>query len=231
MFKYALENQTFKEIIKTSKYTTSDSKITMYSSTLNNAKKYDADYILGGKTGTTTDAGLCLASIASQNDVNYLLVTTGALYDKKEPHHILDAKTIYDYFINNYGNQTVVSTNDIVLTLKTEYTTKENYDIYSSKDIVTYLPNDYNSNDINYKYEGIDTITPFMKENTKLGTLKIYYQDELLDTQNIYLTSSVPFSLSIFLSNNWYLIVLPIIIILLLIIFIFRKRKRNLKQN
>lgn len=228
IFKEALKNNDFKTIIKAKQYTTSDSKIKFKSTIQSNAKKFDIDipYILGGKTGTTTDAGLCLATIAKANNVNYMLVTTGALYDKKSPHHIEDAKIIYDYFINNYGNQKVVNKNNPFKTIKTKYTDKNTLKLYPNKNITMYLKNDYNKNDIKYTYQGKEELTPLNKKGETIGTLKIYYQDKLLDTQKIILKENLNFNIQSFLKQEIIPIISVISTILLVIIIIIVKKKR-----
>lgn len=230
IFKEALKNNDFKTIIKAKQYTTSDGKIKFKSTIQSNAKKFDIDipYILGGKTGTTTDAGLCLATIAKANNVNYMLVTTGALYDKKAPHHIEDAKIIYDYFINNYGNQKVVNKNNPFKTIKTKYTDKNTLKLYPNKNITMYLKNDYNKNDIKYTYQGKEELTPLNKKGETIGTLKIYYQDKLLDTQKIILKENLNFNIQSFLKQE----IIPIIsitstILLVIIIIIVKKKRAN----
>ena len=227
IFKEALKNKDFKTIITTNEYTSSDGKIKFKSTIQSNAKKFEIDipYILGGKTGTTTDAGLCLATIAKANNVNYMLVTTGALYDKKAPHHIEDAKTIYDYFINNYSNQKVVDKNKSFKTIKAKYTNNDTLKLYPSKDIIIYLENDYNKNDIKYVYQGKDEITPFDKKGDTLGTLKIYYNDKLLDTQNITLKENLNFNISNFIKQETIPVVAIISTILLVVIIILKKKK------
>ena len=228
IFKEALKNNDFKTIIKAKQYTTSDSKIKFKSTIQSNAKKFDIDipYILGGKTGTTTDAGLCLATIAKANNVNYMLVTTGALYDKKAPHHIEDTKIIYDYFINNYGNQKVVNKNNPFKTIKTKYTDKNTLKLYPNKNITMYLENDYNKNDIKYTYQGKEELTPLNKKGETIGTLKIYYQDKLLDTQKIILKENLNFNIQSFLKQEIIPIISVISTILLVIIIIIVKKKR-----
>ena len=227
IFKEALKNKDFKTIITTKEYTSSDGKIKFKSTIQSNAKKFEIDvpYILGGKTGTTTDAGLCLATIAKANNINYMLVTTGALYDKKAPHHIEDAKTIYDYFINNYSNQKVVDKNKSFKTIKAKYTNNDTLKLYPSKDITIYLENDYNKNDIKYVYQGKDEITPFDKKGDTLGTLKIYYNDKLLDTQNITLKENLNFNISNFIKQETIPVVAIISTILLVVIIILKKKK------
>ena len=52
--------------------------------------------ILGGKTGYTEEAGLCLASLAVVNGKEYVLVTAGAPGDhQSEPYHVQDAVKVY----------------------------------------------------------------------------------------------------------------------------------------
>lgn len=218
MFKYALKNKEFKEIIQTSTYTSSNGKI-FSSSIFKASKKYniDAPYILGGKTGTTDGAGLCLASIAKANDVNYMLITIGSTYDKKSPHHLIDSKEIYDYYISNYSNQIIAKKTDKVYKIKTKYSSEKYYYVTPNEDIKKYLPNDYNKNDITYKFKGLKEITPFTKENTKIGKLEVYYQDKLINTQTIYLNKKIDFSLINFIKENLLIIISVVVIIILII--------------
>ena len=219
IFSYALKNEKFKEIITKGEYTSSDGKLTFKSTIKKNASKYNIDvsYILGGKTGTTDNAGLCLATIANSNDVNYMLITTGAIYDKKSPHHIEDAKIIYDYFISNYSNQKIVDKNNSFKTLKTKYAKEKEVKLYPSKDVIKYLPNDYKKEDVKYVYNGEEVVTPFTKG--KLGTLKIYYKDKLINTQKIYLNKKISLSIIEVIKEN---IIIILVIFILLIILLKR---------
>ena len=218
LFKEALKNKSFREIISSKNYTTSDGKLKFSSSILSNSKKYNIDipYIIGGKTGTTDGAGLCLVSLAKDDDIDLILVTTGAIYDKVRPHHIDDAKTIYDYYINNYSNEKIVDRKKSFKTLKTVYANKDEIKIYPKKDVMKYLPSDYDKNDVKLIYKGLDRI----KYNTKgkIGTLKVYYQDKLLDTQNVYMNEKLKFSIGKFISKNIVYIVIGILGIVSIIV-------------
>ncbi len=236
IFKEALKNKDFKEIITTQNYTSSDGKIKFHSTISSNAKKFNIEvpYILGGKTGTTTDAGLCLATIAKADGVNYMLVTLGATYDKKAPHHIEDAEIIYDYFIENYGNHLVVNKEKPFKTIKSKYTIDETIKLYPNKDITIYLKNDY-KDDIKYVYEGKEEVSAFDKKGEALGTLKIYYQDKLIDTQNITLNESLNFNLLSFIKEEILIIsiicIISITFILISIILIKQKRKPKIASQ
>jgi len=52
--------------------------------------------ILGGKTGYTDEAGLCLASLAKVDNQEYILITAGAKGDHhSEQYNISDAIAVY----------------------------------------------------------------------------------------------------------------------------------------
>ena len=227
IFKEALKNEDFKTIITTKEYTSSDGKVKFHSTIQSNAKKFEIDvpYILGGKTGTTTDAGLCLATIAKENDVNYMLVTLGALYDKKAPHNIEDAQTIYDYFIENYGNHMIVDKETPFTEINVKYGSEKTLKLYPTKNITKYLENDYDKNDIKYVYNGREEITAFTKKGEKLGTLEIYYQDDLIDKENIVLTESLQFSIFEFAKENIVIILSIITVFVVIVVFIIKRRK------
>lgn len=217
IFSKALENENFKAIIKSKEYKTSDGKLTFKSTIQRNAKTFNIDipYVLGGKTGTTTGAGLCLATIALENDVNYILITTGALYDKKAPHHIEDAKTIYDYFIENYSNQKIVDKNKSFKTIPVKYAKEEKIKLYPAKDIIKYLPNKYDKKDVKYDYEGIEEVSPFTKK--KLGTLSIYYKDELLSKESVYFKTNLHFNILKFIKGNILYFITPVLIVVIIL--------------
>ena len=228
IFKEALKNQDFKTIITTNDYVTSDGQIKFNSTIQGNATKFEIDipYVIKGKTGTTTDAGLCLATIAETNDVNYMLVTLGALYDKKAPHNIEDAKTIYDYFIQNYSNQVIVNKKEPFQEIKAKYTEEESVKLYPTDTIMMYLENNYDKNDIKFIYNGKEEISSFTKKGETLGTLYIYYQDELIETQTITLNENLKFSLLGFIKENFLLILLFSIILIIILIIFIKKRKK-----
>lgn len=232
IFQYALRNSELKSILQTGTYTMSDGSFTVASTIEKNIKKYKLtmDYILGGKTGTTNQAGLCLASIAYENGTNYMLITARAPYPAKGPYHLYDAKTIYDYFIEHYENKVVVEQDNHLLTLNTKYAKEDKIEFYAEKEIQKYLSNDYQKEDIIFQYKGLHVITPKMKKGTKLGIIDIIYHDEVLATIDIILNQKVHFSLFKYIKTNIFIVV---IVLLLLIILFFIKRilKNKIKKG
>lgn len=101
LLKYALRNDTFREVIESPWHSTPGTNvhpdgITYWSSLLRNLNdpSVTGGKILGGKTGYTNAAGFCLASFAEIEGREYILVTTGAT--SSGTAHIDDAVTIYN---------------------------------------------------------------------------------------------------------------------------------------
>ena len=222
MFKYAIKNKDFLEIIKTDKYTTSDKTLTFKSTLTSKKNNLNMDYLIGGKTGTTLDAGLCLASLATYDNVDYMLVTANTKYTKTNPLNFLDAKKIYEYFINNYGYKVLINKNDILVKIKTKNSTKDEIKFKAQKEIKKYLKNDFKKENVKIKYKGLKELSYKNKLGEKIGKVDIYYNNEKIDTIDIVLKEQIKFDLKKYIMNNKEIII-GILIGLILIIFLLRK--------
>ena len=227
ILKYSLKNQKFKQIFEAKEYVlTNGKKINSTLKTYNKKVGEDISYITGAKTGYIKLAGNCLASTATIDNVNYLLVTLNAYSNKKSPH-ILDATSTYKYFSNNYSYKYILKKNDVVVNLKTKYAKEKNIDIHSSQEYKYYLKNDFNKESIKYEYDGIKEISYFTKKGTKLGKVKIKLNNEILETFELIYNENLTFSIASFLwINKAYVIAIILFIIILLKI---NKRKKRVK--
>lgn len=103
LLRYALQNETFRTVFTCSRYVVPATNchpdgFTMQSSLFGLLEQLDCPggVILGGKTGYTEKAGLCLATLANINGAEYLLVTARADGNHTtEPYHVLDALQVY----------------------------------------------------------------------------------------------------------------------------------------
>ncbi len=106
LFSYALQNATFRTAVTTARYYIAPTEqhpngLTLYSTVQSAFSKANVDmgYILGGKTGYTPEAKLCLATLCIKGESEYILVVTGAgdgtnrVYD-----HVFDTITIYQNY-------------------------------------------------------------------------------------------------------------------------------------
>ncbi|MBG9453209.1 D-Ala-D-Ala carboxypeptidase [Lysinibacillus sphaericus] len=103
LLQYALTNKTFRDIYTAEKYSIKSTNLHPEGMTVSSRmfKNLDANEkmrgeIIGGKTGYTEQAGLCLASLATINGEEYILVTVGAEGDSRtEQFNITDALAVY----------------------------------------------------------------------------------------------------------------------------------------
>lgn len=102
----ALGNDTFREVFYTMEYSIAETSYWQEGIHLRSTLLQKLDMIeesltdgvfLGGKTGTTDEAGLCLASAARIRDRDYLLITAKADYTIDGPaYNVIDAVNIYN---------------------------------------------------------------------------------------------------------------------------------------
>jgi len=112
LLRYALKSEMFRSVFTSSRHTTAASNLHPEGFTFNSTLfKYLDDttvtggQLLGGKTGYTQEAGQCLASLATIDGEEYILVTAGAPGDAMtEQLHIDDAIKIFDRLGKELGH-------------------------------------------------------------------------------------------------------------------------------
>lgn len=108
LMEYALAIPAFREIFTTSEYeltrpnargNTMQSTLFQFAATT----EFEGGEIIGSRTGFTTPAGRCMASLATDGENEYILITFGAPdpYFLNSTAHIEDALIIYAYFLSN----------------------------------------------------------------------------------------------------------------------------------
>lgn len=97
LLRYALENPTFYQIFTSKSYTTYvPNQLIITNSLFTKLPGLDSP-IIGGKTGYTPEAGLCLATIIEKEGKSFLFITTNApSYIWTPPSHIEDALTAFE---------------------------------------------------------------------------------------------------------------------------------------
>lgn len=224
---YALKNDTFKTIYTTKKYTIESLNLNLKSTLTTYAKKIDTSNILGSKSGFTDKAGVCLSSIATIDNVNYLLIVLGANTSSKS-NAVKDSLEIYDYYSKNYSYKTIIKKNQVFDNIKVKWGKKEEYEIKSNEDIELYLKNTVSEDDIEYNYKGIEELNYKIKKGTKLGTITVKYKDDALTTYDVYLDETLSYYHPVIYS---IMIVALILMILSLIQMKKAKKKRRKKKK
>lgn len=218
ILKYALQNETFKEIYTTNKYTTSDNSLTFKSVYSNYLNRYDLEnkYVYGSKTGYTTLAGYCLSTIANYDGVEYMLITTNADGTSNYPLHIMDAQMIYDYYTSNYHYLDIINESDTLITLDTKNSKEDKLEIKANETFSKYLNNEITKDDFTFDYSGLKEVDYFTDKG-QIGTLNIKLDNEIIETIQIIYSGGLTFSfISLYLDN--LIISIPITFLILFII-------------
>jgi len=171
--RYAMQYEDYQQIVSTEKYKLKTNKKTYIWHNKNKLLKYD--YITGGKTGYTEKAKRTLVSTASKNNIDLIAVTIKDsddwnthlnlyeyAYEFYTSYKILNKNT-YTVLKDNYYNNNLMIKNDLYIPLKKDETKK----------LVSYI-----------KLEKKKTY----KEGDLVGINEIYLDDELIYTENIYVT-------------------------------------------
>ena len=103
LLQYALQNTAFRRVFTARRYVVPATNLHTEGFTMRSLlfqglsdPSFPGGEILGGKTGYTSDAGLCLASLARKDGKEYILITMGAPGDHStEQYNIADALTLY----------------------------------------------------------------------------------------------------------------------------------------
>ena len=222
VMKYAMNNEKFRKIISTPEYTTINGEYT-FSGPVKKAKSHEMSYYVGGKTGFTDEAGLCLVSYASYNDVDYILVTAGADQSLKDQNFI-DQKTVFDYFMQNYSFKTIVKKGYKYKTIKTMY--DDEIELKASRDVTMYLNNEVTQKDIEHIYKGKDNLDRSIKKGDKIGKYTVKYKDIVLYEEDVLSPITVRFKL-----KEPFKIALLVIVGSIIIHLFFRSIRRKRKRR
>ena len=221
MLEYALKNSNFKKIFTTKEYTTTNG-INLNSTLMPYKNILNISIIDGSKSGFTSNAGRCLASISTIDDVSYLLVVLKSSLSNAY-NAVKDSITIYDYYSNNYSYQLILESDKVITSLPIKYSKEKEYDITSNDDIKLYLKNDTVDN-LTYEFDGVSEIKYNTKKDTYLGTIKIYNEQELLYESEVFLNKDITY-------YNFYLIGLIVFIVIVILLKLSSKKRKKRKKR
>ena len=204
MMNYALKNNTLKDILTMKKYTTSDNKLTVYSTLDSLAIKYGVqiDKIIGGKTGTTQNAVRCLASFSDDEGIPLLVIVVGSPLYSNMSYNLIDTEYLYDIIQKEYSKRYIFVKGDKVFKIPTLYTTKKYVDIEVPEDVMVYTDK-IEQKDIKVQYEGISLIDSSIKSGEKLGKLSIKYREKNIYESDVLLDESLEFSITKWIKTEY----------------------------
>ena len=207
---------------------------------------YVYDKCIGGKTGTTDQAGRCLVSAAEDGDTLLVSVILGSGpmeqegYDQPRQGQLVESARLLKWGFSNFKRVTITQSDEPVA--KVAVTLSRQADEVNLKpqgSITRTLPKDMDLEQIETRitipYESVEAP---VEEGQVLGTMTLSYEGEVYGTLDLVAVTSVERSDLLykkqqfieFFQNTWVrliLIVLALVVIAVVLkLFVFRKRRR-----
>ena len=241
--KYALQNETFKEVCESTRHTvnTSMSGQRVLSTTnflQDNTTNYYYTYAKGVKTGYTDEAGRCLVSTASYNGYNYMCLVFGC--PPNEKNHFTESKELYRWAFNNFEFKKVADTSNPVAEIGVDLSLDTDFvSLYVEEGFVSVLPKDADDSTISIVTKPTkETVDAPIKKGQVLGTADIIYAEKVIGTVNLVSNENIEKSAMLtairavknFFTSS-YMKVFYILIALAVLIFVISVIKLNSKKG
>lgn len=170
---YAMQNETYKKIVGTEKYTLKTNMNT-YSWTNKNKLLRTYEYTTGGKTGFTEIARRTLVSTASKDNMNLVVVTLN------DGNDFADHKDLFEYAFSTYKSYQILE-KGIIQIYDDDYYDK--YNLYIKNDFKYLLsPDENESLLLDFELEKNRNI----QDGDKVGKVDVLLGDKVIHTEDIY---------------------------------------------
>lgn len=237
--KYAMQNETFRNIVNTTsyklpitnKYDKEDRLFTTTNSLLmlnNNdrADNYYYKYATGIKTGFTTPAGNCLIASANKGDLELLTVVLGAGQTKDGlSSRYIDTKKMFEYGYSNYTLRQVLKSGDVVQTVNINNATRETkkLDAVIENDVSVLIKMENRNETLLPETHMNENLKAPIKKGDKIGTIT-YTVEGITYTENLLAKNDVK-------KSKLFIKILFTIILLVLIRLYIKSNNRKRKTK
>ena len=207
---------------------------------------YWYEYATGIKTGSTPEAGYCLASSATKNGKNLIAVVLGAENPKNADGstnrlQFSESSRLLKWGFDNFSRQTILDQSSmdfpevgVTLSSGTNYVT-----VQPSGSLEATLPNDIDPGAFQRQVDLPKSIEAPVQAGDKLGTVTLTYAGQEYGTLDLVATSSVERSellyrldrIQKFFDQLWVKLVLAAVLVLIVVLILFalfsgRRRRR-----
>lgn len=253
-FKYALEFPAFSEIVARNSYTLPETNMqksrTIHSTNfmLNSAyKDYYCKYVKGGKTGTTSKAGRCVVTTASNDGYNYIAVAMRSIFEDvdrdgvEENGAFLDCKEMLEWAFKNIRLVAVCNPEKIVTEVPVRYASSTDYvSLVPSETKYSLVPTGTDSDSL--LIEAIPETLPAMvdapiKEGQVICKGRVLYAGKVICEIDLVSRTQIKRSFLAFIGTelralfaSWIFRILAVAVIIALIVLLILRRKSRSKQ-
>ena len=239
---YALQFDTFREIVKKPDYTLPATDIykkndryfvSTNSMIRESMKDYYCDYVTGVKTGFTDNSKDCIVASAEKDGVEYIAVVLGGGYTKEGLREkYLDCKTLFNFAFDNYTIENIANQGDICSQITIGNATKEtkSLDIAYESDISAFIDKSISTSDLNPKIDIKENLKAPIKKGDVLGTVT-YDIDGETYSSNLVANSDVEKVSYVLIIVRVILIIFLLVLFSLLLVYMKKKAKMALSRK
>ena len=239
MGRYAMQNETFRKIVSTTKYTLPATNKYLENNRFfkntnelilpderDSVDNYYYPYATGIKTGYTTIAKECVVASAKKDDIEYIVVILGAERTENGlSGRFIDCKNLFNYAFENYTTHIINEENSVLKQVKVSNASifNSNLNVLIKDKITLVLKKDTNISTITPTIEINSDLTAPISKNSIIGTIT-YNVDGNTYTSDLLAGSDITESNSV----NTFLTILSILLVLY---FLYRLLKGNGKKK
>ena len=239
MGRYAMQNETFRKIVSTTKYTlpatNKYSENNRFFKTTNeliipderdSVDNYYYPYATGIKTGYTTAAKECVVAGAKKDDIEYIVVILGAERTENGlSGRFIDCKNLFNYAFENYTTHVINEENSVLKQVKVSNANifNNNLDVIIKDKITLVLKKDTDISTITPTIEINSDLTAPISKNSVIGTIT-YNVDGNTYTSDLLAGSDIA-------ESNTFSTFLTILSIILVLYFLYRLLKWDTKKK
>lgn len=230
---YCMKNEEFRKIVSTVEYNlpatplykNNDRIMKNTNLLINPSSKYFSQYVIGVKTGFTTQAGNCLVSYAEKNGTELVCVTLKAgSSSASSGQRFEDSKKLIEYGLDNFSNQEIIKKNKLVESVEVKNATnKTKYLKIITKDSISdFISNGIDVSKLEGKIDLKDEFSAPISKGQKLGSITYEIDGKEYKTDLVANSSVKRSYLFIYLSIS-----AGVILIVVSLIINFKIRKHN----
>ena len=151
----AMNHSLFQQIAATQRYTVPETNVTSARSLENTNMLLISDSefyyapAYGIKTGFFTNAGYCLVSAATKDDINVICVVMGG---QQMNDQFRDSITLYNWLFDNFELRQVLSSAETIVTVPVRLGTSDTTGVRAEDAVSVVLPKDYDISRVGYQY-------------------------------------------------------------------------------
>ncbi len=207
-------------------------------------KDYYCKYVKGGKTGSTNDAGRCIAAVASNDGYNYIGIALNAPHQDfdndgvNENGSFLDCKEMFEWAFRNIELVAISDTTRIVGQVPLKYAkTTDLLTLTPAETVYSLVPVGTDSGSL--LIEPVkETMPEYVKAPVKKGELvckgRVLYAGKVI--KEIDLVASTDVEIGVFsflgtlaktLASSWIVRIIALAVIIAVIVLFLKKRKKD----